>query len=105
MTCTFHRLFCNSSFNFKTIEPYVLVLILGTKTPETRNIVNNVLDAQGQKCRLDSSVIEILSDDDNDSNDDGDDYTDSHEDVNPGSSFSYPGIDIKFLKFSTFYSS
>ena len=67
------------------------MLILGTKTPETRKIVDHVLDAQGQKGHLDSSVIEISSDDDNDDSDNSDD-TDNHEDVNPGSCFSYPGI-------------
>jgi len=74
-------------------EPFVLVLILGKKTPETRKIVDQVLDAQGQKGHYsDNSVIEISSDDDSDKSDNGDDYTDNHEDVNRDSSFSYPGI-------------
>lgn len=52
------------------------------------------MDAQKQKGHLNSSVIEISSDDDSDDNSNGDDYTDTvtHEDLNPGSSFSYPGI-------------
>ena len=67
--------------------------ILGKKTPETRKLVDRVLDAQGQKGHnSDSSVIEISSDEDSDISDSGDDYTDNHEDVNPGSSFTYPGI-------------
>ena len=68
------------------------MLILGKKTPETREIVDSVLDAQSQKGHLNSSVIEISSDDDSDNNENGDDYSDNHEDLNPGSSFSYPGI-------------
>lgn len=73
-------------------EPFVHMLILGKKTPETRKTVDSALDAQGQKGHLNSSVIEISSDDDSDDNDSGNDYADDHEDVNPASSFSYPGI-------------
>ncbi|XP_020601086.1 zinc finger CCHC domain-containing protein 7-like isoform X2 [Orbicella faveolata] len=64
----------------------------GKKTPETRKTVDSALDAQGQKGHLNSSVIEISSDDDSDDNDSGNDYADDHEDVNPASSFSYPEV-------------
>ena len=68
------------------------MLILGKKAPGTREIEHSVLDAQRQKGHLNSSVIEISSDDDSDDKDNGDDYTDNPEELNPGSSFSYPGI-------------
>ena len=73
-------------------ESIVYVLILGKKTPGTREILDSVSGDQRQKGHLNSSVIEISSDDDNDNNDNGDDYTDNHEDLSPGCSFSYPGI-------------
>lgn len=66
----------------------------GKKTPGTREIEDSVLDAQRQKGHLNSSVIEISSDDDSDDDGNGDDYTDTvtREDLNPGSSFSYPEV-------------
>ena len=73
-------------------ESIVHVLIVGKKTPGTREVLDSVSDAQRQKGHLNSSVIEISSDDGNDDSDNGDDYTDNHEDLTPGSSFSYPGI-------------
>ena len=52
--------------------------------------MDNSFDAQGQKCHLDRSVIEISNDDD----DDSDGGTNNDGDANLSSSFSYPGIHV-----------
>ncbi|KAL9978557.1 hypothetical protein ACROYT_G016089 [Oculina patagonica] len=68
----------------------------GERTPKTRHLVDNSLDAQGQKCGLDSSVIEISSDDDNDDDNNMDvdcgDNTDNDGNAKLRSSFNYPEV-------------
>ena len=71
------------------------MLISGNQTPKAGIVEDSVLVAQGQKCHLDSSIIEISSDDDDDDDNDNDDESiDNHGDVHHSSSYNYPGIEI-----------